>query len=179
MIYNSCIMQGQVAYLKELAAKHREATSESLARLSQSLVVVNNSSSSASQSGAKSQNGNGICKKSMRENSPTICVKFDPDPELLDKLRQKTMSTVPLSDIIKPYMHRGSLKKHVSMRRGSTQIIAEAEKPEDLELLTILESKKTEVKGKNEELDHLQSHVYKISAQPYLHRDDASSQNPI
>lgn len=161
-------MQGQVAYLKELAAKHREATSQSLARMSQSLVDLNSSSSSTIQSSSKSQSKKPVIKNSLRENSPTICVKFDPDPQLLEKLRQKTMSSIPLTDIIKPYMHCGSIKKYVSMRRGSTQIIVEADKPEDPTLLDILESKKTEVKKKEEEIEHIRSLIYNISAQPYL-----------
>ncbi|XP_073396529.1 uncharacterized protein [Physcomitrium patens] len=164
-------LQGQVAYMKELAAKHKEATSESLSQLLQTAECTHSSSLSTRSQNTSSILGNRkpLCKKFHGENSSIICVKFDPDQQLLQQLRQKTLSTTPLSNIIKPYMHSSSTKRHVSMQHGSTQLVTKSEKLEDPELLNILERNVGEKKRREEEMEQIQSHIYHISAQSYLH----------
>ena len=171
-------VQGSVSYFKALAAKHRSATSSTLTRMSETLIKSEPSPTLQHHRHSKSRTG----KHSLilsKETSPSICVKFDPDPELLEKIREDTRSTTPLSEIIKPYLHRGSIARHVSMRHSLIQPISAADKIEKPvggpDISEVLSQKQDEVRRKDEEIADLHTHIQSLLAAPYLHLSGSTS----
>jgi hypothetical protein len=167
-----------VSYFKALAAKHRSATTSTLTRMSETLVKSGPSPTLQHRRRSESQTGKHPLILS-KETSPSICVKFDPDPELLDKIRDDTRSTTPLSEIIKPYLHRGSIARHVSMRHSLIQPISAADKIEKPvggpDISEVLSQKQDEVRQKDEEIAGLHTHIQTLLAAPYLHPSGPTS----
>lgn len=175
-------MQGQVAYFKAVAAKHRSATSSTLQRMSERLTELN-PNPIPERRRSKSVVGKRPSKLSFDQPSSTICVKFEPDPFLLQNIREETKSVIPVSDIIKPYMHRGSIARHVSMRHSLIQAKADHVDTSKVlgdapEILSVLADKKNEIKKKEEEIEHLQTHIHLLSSLPYLNPTPAACEFP-
>lgn len=169
-----------MSYFKALAAKHRSATSSTLTRMSETLIKSDPSPTLQHHHHhhLKSRTGKHPLILS-KETSPSICVKFDPDPELLEKIREDTRSTTPLSEIIKPYLHRGSIARHVSMRHSLIQPISAADRIEQPkcgpDVSEVLSQKQAEVKQKDEEIADLQTRILSLLAATYLHPSAATS----
>jgi hypothetical protein len=59
--------------------------------------------------------GGRLSRRSSRSPSPNICGKFESKPHKLEQIQEQTKNPIPLTKIMKPYMHNGSVSKQMSI----------------------------------------------------------------
>jgi hypothetical protein len=114
MLVNEIGMQGEVAHLSLDVTKHHRSRSSTLMQIFES-SKQSSPSPTIHQLISQATIGGRLSRRSSRSPSPNICGKFESKPHKLEQIQEQTKNPIPLTKIMKPYMHSGSVSKHMSI----------------------------------------------------------------
>jgi hypothetical protein len=114
MLVNEIGMQGEVAHLSLDVTKHHRSRSSTLMQMLES-SKQSSPSPTIHQLISQAPIGGRLSRRSSRSPSPNICGKFESKSHKLEQIQEQTKNPIPLTKIMKPYMHDGSVSKHMSI----------------------------------------------------------------